>query len=141
MKSRLVLVDTSAWIALFLDDDEWHGAATTVFEALKRDGRLLVTTSDIFDETATALRRWSGHKAAVRVGRQLRLSRLTQIVSVTDPARERAWTRFEKTADPPVSLTDCTSMVVMDDLKVREVFTFDDDFRRAGYQPLPRTRK
>ncbi len=141
MKNPLLMVDTSAWVALFFEDDEWHPTAVAVFEEIMRDGRRLVTTTDIFDETATALRRWAGHTLAVRVGRQLRQSRLTEIISVADPVKERAWSRFEKTVDPPLSLTDCTSMTIMDDLKMRDVFTYDDDFRRAGYRSVPAKKK
>ncbi len=132
-----VFVDSSAWIALALRDDEHHEVAAALMNTLRDDRRKLVTSSDVFDEAITALRAWGGHALAVRVGRDLRASRHARIVSVTDDLREAAWKRFVRTPEPPVSHTDCTSMAVMDDLHLRQVFTFDSDFRRAGYEVIP----
>ena len=64
-------------------------------------------------------------------------SKTLEMIAVTEPVRIAAWARFKKTRVPPASLTDCTSFEIMDDLKMREAFTFDEDFRQAGYRVLP----
>ena len=52
----------------------------------------------------------------------------------------RAWTMRQKYHDKPdISFVDFTSMVVMQDLGIAEVFTGDDHFRQVnlGFQVVP----
>ncbi len=97
----------------------------------------MLTTSDVFGETLTALRRWAGHAQAVAVGNVLRKSGLVKLVSIDDATREAAWKLFKKYDDQLLSFTDCTSFATMDRFQIQEAFTFDDDFRKVGYSVLP----
>ena len=135
--TRWILADTSAIVGLFLRDDEWHAPAREALERLKADRRPMLATTDIFDETVTAIRRWAGYRPSVDAGEALRSSRLVTIVPIDEPARESAWRRFRKLNDPHLSLTDCTSFAVMDRFGIKEAFTFDAHFRRAGFEILP----
>lgn len=133
-----ILADTSALVGLFLRDDEWHPAAKEVLSDLQSAGRRLLATSDVFDETVTAIRRWAGYRASIHAGEAMRTSRLLSLVPVDESAREAAWALFRKLNDPRLSLTDCTSFAVMERFGLKEAFTFDARFRRAGYDVLPR---
>lgn len=135
--SRWVLADTSALIGLFLRDVEWHRPAKETLAELQSARRRMIATSDIFDETVTAIRRWAGYRPSIEAGEALRSSRLLTVVPVDEPARESAWRHFRKSNDPHLSLTDCTSFALMERLGLKEVFTFDAHFRRAGFDVLP----
>lgn len=50
-------------------------------------------------------------------------------------AATEAWLRRKKSRD--VSLTDAVSFEVMRREGLKEAFTFDRDFERAGYRPMP----
>lgn len=41
---------------------------------------------------------------------------------------------FEKYADQKVSFTDCLSFVIMQRLKIKQVFSFDNHFKYAGFE-------
>ena len=47
--------------------------------------------------------------------------------------RSRAWELFVRDKDRRVGWVDCASFAVMEDLGLRRVFGFDDDFVRAGF--------
>ena len=134
---RWVFVDTSALVGLFLKKDEWHEPAVRELEGLRRDRRRMVTTTDIFSEVVTSMRKWAGHARAVEVGEMLRRSALVKLVSVDDGLREAGWKRFVKLKYPAISFTDCTSFAVMDRFGIEVAFTFDSDFRKAGYRVIP----
>lgn len=135
-----ILVDTSAIVGLLLRDDEWHGPAKKALEELKAGRRRMLATSDIFDETVTAIRRWAGYRPSIDAGEALRDSRLLTVVPIDEAARDSAWRRFKKLNDPHLSLTDCTSFAIMDRFGIKEAFTFDAHFRGAGFDVLPRPR-
>ncbi len=133
-----ILADTSALVGLFMRDDEWHASAKKVLEELRADRRRMLATSDIFDETVTAIRRWAGYRPSVDAGEALRSSRLLNLVPIDEPTRDAAWRLFRKLNEPRLSLTDCTSFAVMHRFGIKEAFTFDAHFRRAGFDVLPR---
>ncbi len=132
-----MLVDTSALVGIFMRDDDWHGPAVEAMEKLQAGKKMMLTTSDVFGETLTALRGWAGHAQAVKVGDILRKSGLVKLVSIDDATRETAWKLFKKYDDQLLSFTDCTSFATMDRFQIQEAFTFDDDFRKVGYSVLP----
>jgi hypothetical protein len=134
-------VDTSALVGIFFRDDEWHVAAVRTLEELQRARKRLLTTSDVFGETLTALRRWAGHRQAVQAGEALRRSQVVRIVNVGPRLREVAWALFKKYDDQEFSFTDCTSFATMTQYRIRLAFTFDDDFNQAGYLVLPIRRR
>lgn len=133
-----ILADTSALVGLFMRDDEWHAPAKKVLEELRAGRRRMLATSDIFDETVTAIRRWAGYRPSIDAGEALRSSRLLTLVPVDEAARDAAWRLFRKLNEPRLSLTDCTSFAVMHRFGIKEAFTFDAHFRRAGFDVLPR---
>ena len=73
------------------------------------------------------------------VGETLRGTELVRQVAVDEALRQAAWKRFKELRLPMVSFTDCTSFEVMDKYGIREAFTFDADFAKAGYRVLPNT--
>jgi predicted nucleic acid-binding protein len=135
---RPVLVDTSALVALAMPTDAQHPAAVDTLAELKRKRTPLLATTDIFDETVTLLLLWGGYARAIEMGELLRASRLLELVSVDDQARDEAWRLFQEHKIPNLSFTDCTSAAIMERLELEEVFAFDSDFRGFGFTQLPR---
>lgn len=131
-----MFVDTSAWVALAVEGDEFHRRAKAFLDGLQ-PGTPLFTSDYVFDETITRVRRLGGHRPAVRVGEIMRGSSIAQILGVTADDLDRAWHVFRKHEDKELSFTDCTSVAVMERLKVRTVFAFDEDFRKLGYALKP----
>ena len=50
---------------------------------------------------------------------------------------EKARRVFFRHRDKDYSFTDCTSLVVMQELKLRQALTTDQHFRQMGFQVLP----
>jgi predicted nucleic acid-binding protein len=134
---RPVLVDTSALVALYLEDDAEHQRAADALAGLREKKRSLLATTDVFDETVTLVRWWGGYADAIRAGESLRQSKVLELVPVSDADREAAWSLFKEYNNLELSFTDCTSAAVMSRLELGEVFTFDSDFREFGYKTIP----
>ena len=53
------------------------------------------------------------------------------------PRAENARRVFFRHRDKEYSFTDCTSLVVMQELKLRQALTTDEHFRQMGFHVLP----
>jgi predicted nucleic acid-binding protein len=138
--AEIVFVDTSAWVGLFVDKDQYHAKAIEAFESLTEDAPDLVTTDYIIAETVARIRRQASHKSAAGVWDRMEGGDAARVVEVDTIYRRAARKVFGKYDQLELSLVDCVSFVVMEDLGIRAAFTFDDDFRRAGFITIPRKK-
>ncbi|QWR77428.1 type II toxin-antitoxin system VapC family toxin [Candidatus Magnetomonas plexicatena] len=130
---RVVFVDTSALVAFFDKADQHHPAAVEKMENIKRTQLTLLLTDFVFDETITAVVKKINQKTAVKMGEFLLSSNIIEFVWLTETLKERAWEYFKKYTDKIYSFTDCTSFVLMEDRGLQHYFSFDEDFKRAGF--------
>jgi uncharacterized protein len=126
-------VDTSAWVTSVNARDKERQA---VQGFLRAPGVRLLTSSDVFDETVTLLRKRSGPEVAIQVGEYLRSAEV-ELMPVDEEDRVAAWELFKSRPDKAYSFTDCTSFVLMRRLGIRDAITLDDDFRQEGFRVKP----
>jgi predicted nucleic acid-binding protein len=139
----MIFVDTWAWIALALKRDQNHRRAKALHKSLRRARRRYVTTDFVLSELIAHLYRTltsaqaqgfiNSLLAAVDAGLYL-------LVHVSPQQFRRAWQMRQKYHDKPdISFVDLTSMVVMQDLGITDVFTGDDHFQlvNLGFQLHP----
>jgi hypothetical protein len=127
-------VDTSGWVALFVDNDQNHKKAVSIFEALKSSKVLIYTSDYIIDETITTILARGNHKQSVLVGEALFRSKIIKIISVSADYLQAAWGLYQKYKDKSFSFTDVTSFVIMKNLGIRKAFAFDREFSQAGIE-------
>lgn len=129
-----VFVDTAAWVALFDPDDGCHGQARRVWTLFGKDHIPLLTTDFILDETVTYLRKRAGFRTSVGAGEAMFESHGARLLFLDETLIRSAWDRYRKYADKEYSFTDVTSFLVMEQLGIRQAFTFDRHFSQAGFQ-------
>jgi hypothetical protein len=135
-----VFVDTGGWMACADRADPAHRACTTARDAALEAGRLLVTTDFVVDETLTLIRFRLGLAAANAWWQQIDGSARLRWERVEAARFERARSLFFQFRDKDLSFTDCTSVAVMRELKLRVVLTTDHHFQQVGFQLLPASR-
>jgi hypothetical protein len=117
--------------------DPAHARARAARDAALAAGRLLVTTDYVVDETLTLLRMRLGLAAAEAWWSQIEASSRVRWQWVDAARAEKAHAVFFRHRDKEYSFTDCTSFVVMRELRLKEALTTDRHFRQAGFQALP----
>jgi len=136
MKNREVFIDTGAFLSRFHLRDGKNEISKEIWQKLRDDNRIFITSNHVIDELATLLGRRTGYKFSARKLQKVYSSDIR--IERTDKSDElEALDFFEKYADQCVSFTDCLSFVIMQRLKIEQVFTFDKHFKYAGFELVP----
>jgi len=132
---RRIFVDTGAWIGVAVARDGAHEAAAAYARQLAERKTLLVTTNYVLAETYTRIRYDDGHAKAIAfdtlIGEMARRHQLS-IRWITPPIHEAALELFRRYDDQDFSVVDCTSFVVVQRLRIRDVFGLDRHFVAMG---------
>jgi hypothetical protein len=129
-----LFVDTGIFGAFANPRDSHHRHATAILEQGVRGrwGRL-VTSDYVFDEAVTlTLARTRSLEACHRIGDLIlgtgREGRFFDLVFVSPRVFLRSWSRFVRLAARGLSFTDCTTLELMQTLRIRELASLDSDF-------------
>lgn len=132
-----VFLDTSFILALEDADDQYHKEAIAFWRAFQKRPQPLVTTSYVFDETITLVRKRLDYDQARSVAKRLRFSPSVTLVHIREEDFEAGWEWFERYHDKRFSFTDCVSFAVMKRFKLKAALTFDKHFSQAGFERKP----
>jgi predicted nucleic acid-binding protein len=135
-----ILVDTSAWIALIHERDQYHTRAVAVRGMMDRETHLVITWA-ILSETYTFLRYRAGFPVAQRWLHTAGISVLQGTMEVVypsmdlEPVIQSVLARF---AEHDLSYTDALSLGLLQRRPdIDAVFAFDRHMRLSGLQVLP----
>jgi predicted nucleic acid-binding protein len=134
---RALFVDTAGWMACADSADPDHERAAAARDAALDRGSMLVTTDYVVDETLTLLRMRLSIGAAETWWRQVEGSSRVRWETIDLARADKARHAFFRHRDKAWSFTDCTSLVVMHELKLRTALTTDRDFVQMGFQVVP----
>ena len=133
----MIFIDTGAFLARFIQRDQYHDAARIHWNKLRSGGRRCVTSSFVLDETITLLGRRAGYRFAAEQARKIYNSDALTILRPLGGDEVAALDLFEKYADQAVSYTDCISFILMAGHGIRTAFSFDKHFVFAGFEVEP----
>jgi len=129
-----IFADTSAWLALHDRNDKYHQEALTKSYQIKQQKLEIVTSDYILDESITIILFRVSHSSALLFGESILSSRIVNLINIDKAYLQKTIKCFKKFQDKRFSFTDCTSYVLMKDLKIQKAFTFDDHFRQMGFE-------
>ena len=133
-----IFIDTSAFLALEDESDQYHEEALQFREQVLRKKRYeVIATSYIMDETLTLIRFRLSIKASIDFSKKIRKSKVVKIVHVSREMEGKARDIFERYDDKDFSFTDCVSFVVMWETGIKEAFAFDEHFNQIGFIRKP----
>lgn len=133
----MIFIDTGAFLARYIERDQYHDAATKHWRTLRNDGRRCFTSSFVLDETITLLARRSTYQFAADRAQNLLESTWLSILRPDESDEAAALGLFRKYADQGVSFTDCVSFVLMGERNIKCAFSFDRHFSIAGFEFEP----
>lgn len=130
----MIFIDTGAFVARYLQRDQYHQPALKGWERLARSGRRCFTSNFVLNETVTLLAWRAGYAFAAQRARLILSSQTVTILRPMEDDEHAAVEVLEKYADQAVSFTDCLSFIFMRKHGLSDAFSFDSHFERAGFQ-------
>lgn len=134
MKTTIV-ADSSGLISLASETDQNYLKAVDISKNLAQVNGLIIVPSDVFSETLNIAGKKLGHQVAIGTAEALFGTGTFLIFDTNEKLRENALTIFKKQPES-VSFTDCVVMAVADHFETKEIFGFDEVFRKNGYLRL-----
>jgi len=133
----VIFIDTGAFLARFIERDQYHEGAIRHWRTLRNDRRQCFTSNFVLDETITLLARRTTYEFAAARARNLYASALLSIIRPEKDEELGAVELFQKYGDQSVSFTDCVSFVLMQRRNIKCAFSFDRHFALAGFDVEP----
>jgi len=139
---KAIFVDTWAFLAMSNRRDPAHDDVLEADVWLDAHGSVRVTSDLVFEETLTSLHAAAGPEAALHFlddFEAIVAAGEMQLVRVGPQGLSDSLSLFRKLAPrvPRLSLTDCSSLVVMKRLEITLAFSADPHFRAAGKSVEP----
>ena len=136
MAVREAFVDTSALYALIDRKDAHHPAMAERAQRLLRSRRGLVTTDYVVCEAVNLANARAGHHVGIRILELIERSTAMRVEWIGSLRFEATKSFYRRHSDHRYSFTDCTSFVIMRELRISDVLTTDEHFREAGFEIL-----
>lgn len=134
---RRIMVDASAWIALYHSGDSDHEEAVALADDLARRSRLATTTHFAL-ETHERLRhdRRASPEAPDLFAARCVLGDVEFLVP-EDHAAFAAIVAAQRQLGPRFSLEDVSGALTMRALGIRTIWAWEEDFSRLGFEVVP----
>jgi predicted nucleic acid-binding protein len=131
---RQVFIDSVGLLAIWDEDDQWHGAAELAWQDVLKSRAVLVTTAYVLLECGNAVSR-TPFRADVDEMRR-RLERAKTLFHPTQEDWAEAWHEYARHGAADAGIVDQVSFIVMRRLGITEAFTNDRHFKVAGINTL-----
>ena len=132
----LAFIDTWGWLTLRDRDESRHGDVKEFYQQLRDENEMIYTSDYVLDETITLVFKRLPFKTAkeslAKLDKAIEQGYL-QVEWVTPERFEKAKILRLKYQDKPkISFTDLSSMVVMEELGLKDIITGDEHFEHVG---------
>lgn len=137
---KRIFVDTSAWIEHLLQKEIHHRRIYDYFIKEARLGSKFFTSDYVLDETYTRLltnQSLQDAKNFRKYVKEAEVQRNLLVLFTDEVIFNKAWFFFEKFSEHGLSFTDATIYTFVKDLKIDEILTLDQGFKKVGVAVKP----
>lgn len=128
----MIIADSSALISLLVETDKNHSLAIQVSKQFQKRSDTIIIPEDIFSELINITGKKFGHQKAYAAAISILNIKIFVIENITEQIRQKALEAYKKQPES-VSFTDCLVMTIADHFETKEIFGFDEAFKKNGY--------
>lgn len=135
-----VFVDTAGWGNFFGKREPLHELAERLLRRARGSGSPVITTNYVLAELSALLisPMRIPHVRRLEFADRIRTAAWIQVVHIDSELDRRSWEFMARHRDKDFSLVDCSSFVVMQDMRISAAITTDLHFEQAGFRCLLR---
>lgn len=128
----IIIADPSALFSLLVKTDQNYSRALKISKQLLRKRGTIVIPGEIFAEIINILGKKVSKSTAIKAAKEFLASKVFMISETTPANRLLALKKFQK-QPRSVSFTDCLVMAFADEFETKNIFGFDETFKKNGY--------
>ena len=129
----MIFADSSFYIAIAISTDPHHSKASEFATIVKNQ---VCTSEDVLKETLTIVSQRLGKAQSIEFYDTLLPT--TEIIPVTQNRYDIGLDLFlNPKLQKDISLIDCTTAAICNELKIKRILTFDPHFKSLNLTPLP----
>lgn len=131
-----IFIDTSAFIALFVENEEYHKKITKQYRIYRQQRAVFFTSYYILDELFTRLLYYGSIdiKRYIKILQDAIIAGELAVFDINEKEFEKSKNIFLKFFDHKLSFTDATTVYLYKEFKLDEIFSLDSDFKKVGIQ-------
>ena len=130
-----MIADSSGLISAYVAKDQNHKIAVRIKQKLENTSGVIYIPAEIFAETINIVGKKLGHKTSIKLAEAILTTKVFLVVESSEDIRTLALKKF-KNQPSAVSFTDCLVMAFADFYETKEIFGFDEAFRKSGYKRI-----
>jgi len=134
-------MDTSAFIARYHLKDSRHDDAMSYLRKIESGEagvKRLYTSDYIIDEVVTTIFARTGSLELTKeYGQAIIESKAIERLTVDEETFLQSWEFFKRMGSVGLSFTDSTSAILIKKKGIHAVFTFDEHFKKLGFNTIP----
>lgn len=128
-------IDADVFIAIANEVDANHELAFKLSKIIAEKHISLITSNFAFGEAITVVSQKIGLAKALKMATDIQNSTIS-IIEVDRANREKALRKFALQSSKNTRFTDMINMVLMDELEIEVIFSFDEHYPKNGYKLL-----
>ena len=140
---KKIFLDTTAWVEFILKKERYHQEIYNYLSRETKSASHFFTSDYVLDETYTRLLT-NQSISSTKIFKNLiyKSEQIKELVILfTDKSIfEKSWVYFEKFSEHKLSFTDATIYTFVKDLKIDEVLSLDQGFKKIGLKVKPNLR-
>ena len=133
----MIFIDSSAFYLVVNKSEKLHNIARKTFSKIVLGNSVIITSDYIIDETLTLISKKWGKYYAIEFWDNVKNSNILKVMKLSERQFYKTIDLFRKYKDHDFSFTDCSCFIMMNDLKITKVFTFDKHFLNFGFEVYP----
>ncbi len=133
----MIFVDTSAFVARFIEKDQFHSIAMQYWTEIRDQDLRVYTSNYVLSETINLMVQWTPYEFALQVAELLYQSEVLEILRPDESIEIGAIDFLKMHAVRKIGFIDCVSFRLMQENDLSSAFTFDRHFEIAGFEMVP----
>lgn len=131
---KKIFIDADALVALARARDKNHQRAKKIYEKIKKERVSFFSSNTSLYETITVISQRISHQMAQKFILEIR--QRINFIFVDLKTEEKGLEIFNKQTSKNVSLFDCLNMAILKEMGLKEIFSFDKDYKKNGFLRL-----